>query len=54
MKYLILSVLALILNACGVAESSTGVQVEIVTAPDGARCYVFVKDGDVKGGSCQN
>lgn len=54
MKYALPLILSVFLSACGVAESSTGVQVEIVTAPDGARCYVFVKDGDVKGGSCQN
>ncbi len=39
--------------ACGPARSSTGVQVEIVTAPDGTRCYAFVQEGEVRGGSCE-
>jgi hypothetical protein len=52
MKYLILGVLGLVLSACGTANSSVPVDVQIVTANDGARCYVFVQNGEVKGGSC--
>lgn len=53
MKYLFAVIATFALSACGSAQSSTGVQVEIVTAPDGAQCYVFVQNGDVKGGSCR-
>ncbi len=42
----------LILSACGPAISAESARVEILTAPDGARCYAIIQGDEVKGGSC--
>ena len=52
MRGLFVSLLLACLSACGSAQSSSGVQVEIVPAADGARCYALVQDGVVRGGNC--
>ncbi len=43
--------LTMALVACTPAKSSQ-IDVQVLTAPDGARCYAIVQDGQVRGGSC--
>lgn len=42
----------LILSACGPASSAESPRVQILTAPDGARCYAIMQGDEVKAGSC--
>lgn len=43
---------ALLLSGCANVKSQESARVEIITAPDGARCYAIVQGAEVKGGSC--
>lgn len=43
---------ALLLLGCADVKSQESARVEIITAPDGARCYAIVQGAEVKGGSC--
>ncbi len=47
-----LALALLILSSCGPAVSAESARVEILTAPDGARCYAIIQGDEVKGGSC--
>ena len=44
--------IALLFVSCGQARSSQGARVEILTAPDGARCYAIVQGDEVRAGGC--